>query len=72
MPIGICGFVKRESLPEADLGFAFLGEFEGKGYGFESASAVLQYGKESLDFKCLPTITTQNNQSLKNFWKARL
>lgn len=63
LPIGICGFVKRDSLPDADLGFAFLGEFEGKGYGFESASAVLEYGKNSLDLKRLLAITTQNNQS---------
>src|SRR6478672_9946174 len=30
--IGICGFVRRDSLPDADIGFAFLPQFEGKGY----------------------------------------
>ena len=27
-PIGLCGFVKRGGLPEADIGFAFLPQFE--------------------------------------------
>lgn len=63
LPIGICGFVKRDSLPEADIGFAFLSDYERKGYGYESASAVLEYGKKSLNFKRLLAITAQNNQS---------
>ena len=63
LPIGICGFVKRDSLPEVDIGFAFLSEYERKGYGFESASAVLDYGRKSLDLKRLLAITSQNNES---------
>ena len=50
MPIGICGFVRRDTLPGPDLGFAFLPEFEGKGYGYESASEVLDYGRDHLGF----------------------
>ena len=30
VPIGICGFVKREELPDADIGFAFLQQFRKK------------------------------------------
>ncbi len=36
-PIGICGFVKRDTLPDVDIGFAFLPQFGGKGYAVESA-----------------------------------
>ncbi len=50
LAIGICGFVKRDGLPDADLGFAFLPQFERKGYGFESASAMMKYGRETLGF----------------------
>src|SRR5205085_3321358 len=32
--IGICGFVRRASLPAPDIGFAFLPEYEGRGYGY--------------------------------------
>jgi RimJ/RimL family protein N-acetyltransferase len=41
--IGICGLLQRESLPLADLGFAFLPEFRGQGYAREAADAILQH-----------------------------
>ena len=63
LPIGICGFVKRDSLPDADIGFAFLPQFERKGYAFESADAVMKYGKEVLGLKRVLAITTQDNES---------
>jgi len=59
--VGMCGFVKRDTLPEPDLGFAFLPEFEGKGYGFEAATAVLQYGRGTLGFSRVLAITSQDN-----------
>ena len=61
--IGICGFVKRDTLPDADIGFAFLPEFERKGYAFESAEAMMKYGKEVLGLKRVLAITTQDNES---------
>jgi RimJ/RimL family protein N-acetyltransferase len=62
-PIGICGFVKRDYLPDADIGFAFLPQFERKGYAFESANAVMKYGREILGLKRVLAITTQDNES---------
>lgn len=59
--IGICGFVKRDSLPEADIGFALLPQFERKGYAFESAAATLEYGKERLNFNRVLAITSKDN-----------
>jgi RimJ/RimL family protein N-acetyltransferase len=59
--IGICGFVKRDNFEYADIGFAFLPQFEGKGYAFESASAVLKYGWTVLGFRQVLAITTQDN-----------
>ena len=55
--IGISGFVKRDGLPDADLGFAFLPQYERRGYGFESADAVIRYGREkfSASAACLPS-----------------
>ncbi len=63
LPIGICGFVKRDSLPDADIGFAFLPQFEKKGYAFESAEAVMKYGRDVLNFKRVLAITTKDNES---------
>ena len=62
-PIGINGFVKRDSLPDADIGFAFLPQFCGQGYAVESAHAAMQYGKDILGLKRVLAITSQDNES---------
>ena len=61
--VGICGFVKRDTLPDVDIGFAFLPQFERQGYAFESASAVMNYGREVLGLSRVVAITTQDNES---------
>jgi [ribosomal protein S5]-alanine N-acetyltransferase len=63
IPVGMCGFVKREGLPNPDLGFAFLPRFEKNGYGFESAAAVMKYGRETLKFDEIMAITTLDNDA---------
>ncbi len=60
-PAGICGLLHRESLKEVDVGFAFLPEFRGCGYGFESASAVLEYGREVLGLQRIVGFTSSDN-----------
>lgn len=59
--VGLCGFVKRDGLPEADIGFALLPQFEGKGYAFESASAAMLYGRDVLKLPRVLAITSQHN-----------
>lgn len=61
--VGVCGLVKRETLPDPDLGFAFLPEFEGLGYGTESASAVLADATERLKINRILAITTLDNHA---------
>lgn len=61
--IGICGFVRRGGLDDPDLGFAFLPEFEGRGYAFESSVAVLEYGREVLGIQRVMAITTIDNSN---------
>jgi RimJ/RimL family protein N-acetyltransferase len=61
--IGICGFVKRDSLPDADIGFAFLPQYERKGYANESAVAVMRYGRDVLNLERVLAITSQDNES---------
>ena len=38
---GLCGLVRRDSLPHADVGFAFLPAYRRQGYGREATVAVL-------------------------------
>ncbi|MEO5858339.1 MAG: GNAT family N-acetyltransferase, partial [Pyrinomonadaceae bacterium] len=61
--IGLCGFVRRDTLPGPDIGFAFLPEFEGLGFGFESAKAMMNYGRECLGFSEVFAITTLDNEA---------
>ena len=61
-PIGICGLIKRDSLEDVDIGFAFLPEFRTNGYAFESASAVLEHGKTVLGLKRVVAITSPENE----------
>ena len=51
VPMGLCGLIRRETLPDVDIGFAFLPRFWGQGYAFEAAAATLRYahGVQGLD-----------------------
>jgi len=60
-PIGICGLLKRDALPDADLGFALLPRFWSKGYAFEAATVVLDHGREALALKRILAITSPDN-----------
>ncbi len=61
--VGICGFVSRNELPDPDIGFALLPQFERQGYAFEAADAVMRYGRESLSLSRVLAITTLDNES---------
>lgn len=60
-PIGICGFVKRNYLDSADIGFGILPEYEGKGYTFEALKAIMDYGKLILRLNPVLAITSKKN-----------
>jgi RimJ/RimL family protein N-acetyltransferase len=60
-PIGICGLIKRDSLEDVDIGFAFLPKFRGEGYAYESALAVMAYGKRTFGLNRMVAITSPDN-----------
>jgi RimJ/RimL family protein N-acetyltransferase len=60
-PIGICGLIKRETLVDVDLGFAFLPRFWANGYAFESASAVIAYGRRAFGLSRIVAVLSQDN-----------
>ena len=49
--IGMCGIIRRETLKDPDIGFAFLPEFSGKGYAYEIAKACLDHAKKYFGHK---------------------
>jgi ribosomal-protein-alanine N-acetyltransferase len=60
-PIGMCGLLKRDSLPDADIGFAFLARHRGKGYAREAAQATLDDARKSHGLKRILAITSPDN-----------
>ena len=62
-PIGICGLLRREQLPVADLGYAFLPEFRHRGYGYEAACAVLQHAFTELGQERIAAIVSADNEA---------
>jgi len=61
IPIGICGFIKREYLDSVDIGFALLPEYERKGYTYEISIAVLENGEKNLSINNVYAITSKDN-----------
>lgn len=59
--VGQCGLVKREGLEHVDIGFAFLEEHCGKGYGTEAALAVKDLGLNEYKLEKIVAITTEDN-----------
>ncbi|MEQ8392452.1 MAG: GNAT family N-acetyltransferase [Thalassospira sp.] len=58
-PIGLIGFVQRDSLDAPDIGFAITDAYQSKGYAFEICTALIDYGWNDLGFDkiygyCLP------------------
>jgi len=62
-PIGMCGLLKRDTLSDVDIGFAFVPETCRQGYAFESASAVFNYGKDVLKLPRIVAITNIDNDA---------
>jgi ribosomal-protein-alanine N-acetyltransferase len=60
-PVGICGLVKRVTLTDCDLGFAFLPEERGRGYAVEAGRAVLADARDRLGAARVLAITTPDN-----------
>ncbi|RJG26545.1 GNAT family N-acetyltransferase [Paenibacillus thiaminolyticus] len=62
VPLGICGLMKRDTLEDVDIGYAFLPRHWGNGYAYESASALLTHGKNILRLPRIVAITSPSNQ----------
>jgi len=65
-PIGLCGLVKRDSLPDPDVGFALLPRFWNRGYAYEATQAVMSYASTALKVsKLLAIVKPDNSSSIK-------
>lgn len=59
--LGTTGLIDREGMEHIEVGFAFLNEFAGKGYAFESTKAMLNYAATILKINPIVAITDLDN-----------
>lgn len=62
-PIGMCGLIKRATLHDVDIGFAFMPAYRGQGYAQESAAAVRDYATGELGLERIVAITAPDNDA---------
>ena len=60
--LGMCGLVRRDGLPEIDLGYALLPRHRGHGYVREAGAACLAYAAEVLGKRRVLAITDPANE----------
>ncbi len=63
VPIGMCGLIKRDFWEDIDIGYAFLERYRRKGYAYEAASAIMDYGRNVLKIKRIVAFTTLDNDA---------
>ena len=60
--VGMCGILKRDALPDPDIGFSFLPEFWSQGYALEAARAVMRHARGALGLGRIVALTTKDNE----------
>lgn len=60
-PLGMAGLVRRDTLPDADLGYAFLPRHWSKGYAVEVCTAVRDHAMRTLGMPRLLAIVSPGN-----------
>lgn len=64
--VGMCGLIKRDILPDVDIGFAFLQRYWGRGYATEAAEAMMRCGRERHQLKQIVAIVSPGNTASIN------
>jgi RimJ/RimL family protein N-acetyltransferase len=61
--LGMCGLIRRDSLPDVDIGFATLPAFRKRGYTAEAAAATVAFARRVVGLSRLVAITTHDNRA---------
>jgi RimJ/RimL family protein N-acetyltransferase len=59
--MGMCGLIRRNTLKDVDIGYAFLPKFWSRGYAFEAAGEMKRYAQEELQLKRLVAVVDPEN-----------
>lgn len=61
--VGMCGLLKRTSMDDVEIGFAFLARYGGQGYATEAGQAVMLLGRDSFGLKRIAAIADIDNEA---------
>jgi len=61
VPVGMCGLLKRDNLPDVDVGYAFLPQFWGQGFAYEAAEATLRHGARKFGLSRVVGVVSDGN-----------
>lgn len=59
--IGLCGLLKRDTLPDVDIGYAFFPAFWGQGYALEAVSATLGHAARAFGLRRVVAVVSRGN-----------
>ncbi|MBO6881768.1 GNAT family N-acetyltransferase [Winogradskyella sp.] len=59
--LGTCGIYHREDWEDPDIGFAFLPQYEGKGYAYEAANKLMHVAQQDYGLTELSGYTLEEN-----------
>lgn len=62
-PVGLVTLIKRDYLQHPDIGFAFLPQYNGNGYAFEGANALLNFLTNEAGYDAIDACTLPDNIS---------
>lgn len=60
-PVGLSGILRRDTLPDPDLGYAILPAFRGRGVASEAAGLALAHGHDMLALPRILAIVSPHN-----------
>lgn len=60
--MGTCGLLRRDILPDVDIGYAYLPEYWGRGYAYEAADAVLKHAARKFALARVVAVVSPGNR----------
>lgn len=67
---GVCGLIRRDTLPDPDLGYAFLPAWRGRGLARESGRLALGFGLHAIGLPRVLAIVTEANAPSRRLLEA--
>lgn len=59
--VGMCGLLRRDNLPDVDIGYAYLPEFWGQGFAYEAAEATLRVAADRFGLRRVIGVVSEGN-----------